>query len=89
MERIFSEEEYNAIDYVLGDKKLYDSGFYIQQNNNEDYFVDEENNEELSIEEGLEIINDTFCGNEDYYSTETKNGLKSAFKRFLDIDLEI
>lgn len=60
---ILSEKEYDALDYHMTKARLYESGLYIQQEPNRgDYFVDEENNCEYSLEEGLEIIFDTFVG---------------------------
>lgn len=87
MERILDEKEYNAIDYHLEKSKLYDSGFYLEQENNEDYFIDED--EKYSLEEGLKIILDTFMGSEKEYPNEIKEGLKRVYKRFLNIDLEV
>lgn len=88
---MLTEEEYNAIDYYLQESKLYDSGFWVcQEDWGEDYFHDDENEENLTLKEGLEIIYESMVL--EYvseYSTEIKNGLKKAIKRFLDIDLEV
>lgn len=88
---MLDEEEYNAIDYYLQESKLYDSGFYIKQNEfGKDYFVDDEQEENLTLEEGLQIIYESMVL--EYvkeYPIEIKNGLKKVIKRFLDIDLEV
>lgn len=89
MERIFDELEYNAIDYHLNKAKLYDSGIYIKQENNEDYFIDEEQKGKYTIEEGLRLLYDTFMGSEKEYPNNIKKGLKNVYKRFLNIDLEV
>lgn len=88
---ILDEDEYNALDYHLEESKLYDSGFYIQQDEfGRDYFIDEEENgKKYSLKEGLEIVWDTITDNIDEYPTEILNGLKKVFKKYLDEDLEI
>lgn len=81
-------EEYNAIDYYLQDSKLYDSGFWVcQENWGEDYFHDEENEENLTLQEGLEVIYESFSDNIYNYPTDILNGLKKAIKRFLDKEI--
>ena len=84
---MLDEEEYNAIDYHLEKSKLYESGFYIAQENNKDYFIDEEG--KYTLEEGLRLLYDTFMGSEKEYPNEIKEGLKRVYKRFLNIDLEV
>lgn len=86
---ILDEDEYNALDYHLEESKLYDSGFYIQQDEfGRDYFIDEEENgKKYSLEEGLEIVWDTITDNIEEYPTEILNGLKKVFKRFLDKEI--
>lgn len=88
---ILDEDEYNALDYHLEESKLYDSGFYIQQDEfGRDYFIDEEENgKKYSLEEGLEIVWDTITDNIEEYPTDILNGLKKVFKKYLDYDLEI
>ena len=88
---ILDEDEYNALDYHLQETRLYDSGFYIQQDEfGRDYFVDDEDNgKKYSLKEGLEIVWDTITDNIDEYPTEILNGLKKVFKKYLDEDLEI
>lgn len=88
---ILDEDEYNALDYHLEESKLYDSGFYIQQDEfGRDYFIDEEENgKKYSLEEGLEIVWDTITDNIEEYPTDILNGLKKVFKKYLDCDLEI
>ena len=88
---ILDEDEYNALDYHLQETRLYDSGFYIQQDEfSRDYFVDDEDNgKKYSLKEGLEIVWDTITDNIDEYPTEILNGLKKVFKKYLDEDLEI
>lgn len=82
------EEEYNAIDYYLQDSKLYDSGFWVcQEDWGEDYFHDEENEENLTLQEGLEVIYESFTDNIYNYPTDILNGLKKAIKRFLDKEI--
>lgn len=88
---MLTEEEYNAINYYLQESKLYNSGFWVcQENWGEDYFHDDDNEENLTLKEGLQIIYESMVL--EYvseYPTEIKNGLKKAIKRFLDIDLEV
>lgn len=88
---MLTEEEYNAIDYYLQESKLYNSGFWVcQENWGEDYFHDDDNEENLTLKEGLQVIYGSMVL--EYvseYPTEIKNGLKKAIKRFLDIDLEV
>lgn len=88
---MLTEEEYNAIDYYLQESKLYNSGFWVcQENWGEDYFHDDDNEENLTLKEGLQVIYESMVL--EYvseYPTEIKNGLKKAIKRFLDIDLEV
>lgn len=86
---ILDEDEYNALDYHLEESKLYDSGFYIQQDEyGRDYFIDEEENgKKYSLEEGLEIVWDTITDNIEEYPTDILNGLKKMFKRFLDKEI--
>ena len=88
---ILDEDEYNALDYHLQETRLYDSGFYIQQDEfGRDYFVDDEDNgKKYSLKDGLEIVWDTITDNIDEYPTEILNGLKKVFKKYLDEDLEI
>lgn len=88
---LLDTEEHNALDYHLQESKLYDSGFYIQQDEfGRDYFVDDEDNEKkYSLKEGLEIVWDTITDNVKEYPTEILNGLKEVFKKYLDEDLEI
>lgn len=88
---LLDTEEHNALDYHLQESKLYDSGFYIQQDEfGRDYFVDDEDNEKkYSLKEGLEIVWDTITDNVKEYPTEILNGLKEVFKKYLDYDLEI
>lgn len=88
---ILDEDEYNALDYHLQETRLYDSGFYIQQDEfGRDYFVDDEDNgKKYSLKEGLEIVWDTITDNIDEYPTEILNGLKKVFKKYLDENLEI
>ena len=91
MERkyLLDNDEYNALDYHLQESKLYDSGFYIQQDEfGRDYFIDEEENgKKYSLKEGLEIVWDTITDNIEEYPTEILNGLKKVFKRFLDKEI--
>lgn len=84
---ILTKEEYNAIDYHLTKSKLYDSGFVICQKEVviEDYFYDEDNNKEYTLQEGMQIVYDSVMDTSDY-PKEVIEGLKHAFKRFLDID---
>lgn len=86
---ILDEDEYNALDYYLEDSKLYDSGFYIQQDEfGRDYFIDEEENgKKLSLKNGLEVVYETITDNVNKYPTEILNGLKKVFKRFLDKEI--
>ena len=86
---ILDEDEYNALDYYLEDSKLYDSGFYIQQDEfGRDYFIDEEENgKKLSLKNGLEVVYETITDNINKYPTEILNGLKKVFKRFLDKEI--
>lgn len=86
---ILDEDEYNALDYYLEDSKLYDSGFYIQQDEfGRDYFIDEEKNgKKLSLKNGLEVVYETITDNVNEYPTEILNGLKKVFKRFLDKEI--
>jgi len=85
---MLDEEEYNAIDYYLQDSKLYDSGFWVcQEDWGEDYFHDEENEENLTLQEGLEVIYESFTDNIYNYPTDILNGLKKAIKRFLDKEI--
>lgn len=88
---LLDTEEHNALDYHLQESKLYDSGFYIQQDEfGRDYFVDDEDNgKKYSLKEGLEIVWDTITDNVKEYPTEILNGLKEVFKKYLDYDLEI
>lgn len=88
---ILDEDEYNALDYHLQETRLYDSGFYIQQDEfGRDYFVDDEDNgKKYSLKEGLEIVWDTITDNVREYPTDILNGLKEVFKKYLDEDLEI
>jgi hypothetical protein len=88
---LLDTEEHNALDYHLQESKLYDSGFYIQQDEfGRDYFVDDEDNgKKYSLKEGLEIVWDTITDNVKEYPTEILNGLKEVFKKYLDCDLEI
>ena len=88
---LLDTEEHNALDYHLQESKLYDSGFYIQQDEfGRDYFVDDEDNgKKYSLKEGLEIVWDTITDNVKEYPTEILNGLKEVFKKYLDEDLEI
>lgn len=86
---ILDEDEYNALDYYLEDSKLYDSGFYIQQDEfGRDYFIDEEENgKKLSLKNGLEVVYETITDNVNEYPTEILNGLKKVFKKFLDKEI--
>ena len=86
---ILDEDEYNALDYYLDDSKLYDSGFYIEQDEfGRDYFIDEEENgKKLSLKNGLEVVYETITDNVNEYPTEILNGLKKVFKRFLDKEI--
>lgn len=88
---MLKDEEYDAIDYYLQDSKLYDSGFWVcQEEWGEDYFHDDENEKNLTLKEGLEIIYGSMVLEYvEEYPIEIKNGLKKAIKRFLDIDLEV
>ena len=88
---ILDEDEYNALDYHLQETRLYDSGFYIQQDEfGRDYFVDDEDNgKKYSLKEGLEIVWDTITDNIEEYPTEILNGLKKVFKKYLDEDLVV
>lgn len=88
---LLDTEEHNALDYHLQESKLYDSGFYIQQDEfGRDYFVDDEDNgKKYSLKEGLEIVWDTITDNVKEYPIEILNGLKEVFKKYLDEDLEI
>lgn len=87
-ERVFTEQEYEALDYYLTQSKLYDSGFCIQQDT-EDYFQDYEDNTRYTIEEGLQIIYESMVLDqiEQDYDTDIKAGLVSVFKKYLNIDL--
>lgn len=87
-ERIFTEQEYNALDYYLTQSKLYDSGLCIQQDT-EDYFQDYEDNERYTIEEGLQIIYESMVLDqiEKEYDNTIKEGLAQVFKKYLNIDL--
>lgn len=81
---MLDEEEYNAIDYYLKESKLYDSGFWVcQEDWGEDYFHDDENEENLTLEEGLQVIYESITDNIKEYPIEILNGLKKAIKRFL------
>ena len=82
---ILTEEEYNAIDYALTESKLYDSGFYIQQDEfGRDYFVDEEDDgKTYSIKGGLKVVLDAIIDYEDEYPTDVVNSLKRVFKKYL------
>lgn len=86
---ILDEDEYNALDYYLEDSKLYDSGFYIQQDEfGRDYFIDEEENgKKLSLKNGLKVVYESITDNIEEYPTEILNGLKKVFKRFLDKEI--
>ena len=85
---MLDEEEYNAIDYYLQENKLYDSGLWVcQEDWGEDYFHDEENEENLTLQEGLEVIYESFTDNIYNYPTDILNGLKKAIKRFLDKEI--
>ena len=86
---ILDEDEYNALDYYLEDSKLYDSGFYIQQDEfGRDYFIDEEENgKKISLKNGLEVVYESITDNIEEYPTEILNGLKKVFKRFLDKEI--
>lgn len=86
---ILDEDEYNALDYYLEESKLYDSGFYIQQDEfGRDYFIDEEENgKKYSLKEGLEVVYESITDNIEEYPTEILNGLKKVFKRFLDKEI--
>lgn len=91
MERkyLLDNDEYNALDYHLQESKLYDSGFYIQQEEyGKDYFIDEEENgKKYSLKEGLEVVYESITDNIEEYPTEILNGLKKVFKRFLDKEI--
>lgn len=85
---LLEDDEYNGLDYHLQKSKLYDSGFYIQQDEfGRDYFIDEEDNgKKYGLKEGLKVVLDTLTTNIEEYPIEVLNGLKKVFKRFLDID---
>ncbi len=91
MERkyLLDNDEYNALDYHLQESKLYDSGFYIQQDEfGRDYFIDEEENgKKISLKNGLEVVYESITDNIEEYPTEILNGLKKVFKRFLDKEI--
>lgn len=86
-----TDEEFDAIDYYLQKSKIYDSGFYVcQEEWGEDYFHDDDNEEKLTLKDGLQIIYESMVLEYvEEYPAEIKNGLKKAIKRFLDIDLEV
>lgn len=86
-----TDEEFDAIDYYLQKSKIYDSGFYVcQEEWGEDYFHDDDNEENLTLKDGLQIIYESMVLEYvEEYPAEIKNGLKKAIKRFLDIDLEV
>ena len=81
----------DAIDYYLQKSKIYDSGFWVcQEEWGEDYFHDDDNEEKLTLKDGLQIIYESMVLEYvEEYPAEIKNGLKKAIKRFLDIDLEV
>lgn len=85
------DEEFDAIDYYLQKSKIYDSGFYVcQEEWGEDYFYDDDNEEKLTLKDGLQIVYESMVLEYvEEYPIEIKNGLKKAIKRFLDIDLEV
>ena len=91
MERkyLLDNDEYNALDYHLQESKLYDSGFYIQQDEfGRDYFIDEEENgKKISLKNGLEVVYESITDNIEEYPTEILKGLKKVFKRFLDKEI--
>lgn len=86
-----TDEEFDAIDYYLQKSKIYDSGFWVcQEEWGEDYFHDDDNEENLTLKDGLQIIYESMVLEYvEEYPAEIKNGLKKAIKRFLDIDLEV
>lgn len=86
-----TDEEFDAIDYYLQKSKIYDSGFYVcQEEWGEDYFYDDDNEEKLTLKDGLQIVYESMVLEYvEEYPIEIKNGLKKAIKRFLDIDLEV
>ena len=86
-----TDEEFDAIDYYLQKSKIYDSGFWVcQEEWGEDYFHDDDNEEKLTLKDGLQIIYESMVLEYvEEYPAEIKNGLKKAIKRFLDIDLEV
>lgn len=86
-----TDEEFGAIDYYLQKSKIYDSGFWVcQEEWGEDYFHDDDNEENLTLKDGLQIIYESMVLEYvEEYPAEIKNGLKKAIKRFLDIDLEV
>lgn len=86
-----TDEEFDAIDYYLQKSKIYDSGFYVcQEEWGEDYFHDDDNEEKLTLKDGLQIVYESMVLEYvEEYPIEIKNGLKKAIKRFLDIDLEV
>lgn len=86
-----TDEELDAIDYYLQKSKIYDSGFWVcQEEWGEDYFHDDDNEEKLTLKDGLQIVYESMVLEYvEEYPIEIKNGLKKAIKRFLDIDLEV
>lgn len=57
MNYVMNESEYNVVDKILMESHFIDA-LWIQQRENpwEDYFLDVEENEEITFEEGLEMI---------------------------------
>lgn len=86
-DKTLSEEQYEALDYYLTYSKLYDSGFYLQQDEEgNDYFIDEEEGgKKLSLEDGLDIVYQSIAQPENL-PKDVQRGLQSLFKKYLNKD---
>ena len=85
---ILNSDEYVSLDYYLHYSKLYESGFYIFQKNNKDYFIDYSDNKKIySLKEGLDIIYQSFTDNILELPNNIKLGLKKLYMRTLNIDI--
>lgn len=86
-DKTLSKDQYEALDYYLDWAKLYDSGFYLQQDKEgNDYFIDAEaGGEKLSLEDGLYIVYESL-GDPTDLPDDVLEGLQSLFKQYLNID---
>ena len=87
-EDTLSKDQYEALDYYLDYAKLYDSGFYLKQDESgNDYFIDDENGgEKLSLKDGLDVVYQSITDPKELPKNVQK-GLQSLFKKYLGVDL--